>query len=420
MTEPIDLHYELEGPPDAPVVVLGSSIGTASAMWAPQVPALSRRFRVLRYDHRGHGRSPAPPGPYELADLGRDVLALLDRLDLDRVAYAGLSLGGMVGMWLGVNAPERISSLVLCCTSPYLGPPDRWQERIELVRTNGTGALVDAMTSRYFSAATRAAGARHGRRVPAGPAGHIRRGLCRMLRGDRRDGPPRGHQVDHRADPRHLRRGGRGDAGRHGPGHPGGDRRLPARGAPGLRPPGHDGAARAGHGGDPRPPRRATPTTAPAAWRSVAPCWATTTSIGPSPRTTPFTAPFQDLITRYAWGEVWDRPGLDRATRSAITLGLLVALDRPEELAMHVRAARRNGLTPAQISEVLLHSAIYCGVPAANAAFAVAARVLDEEEPRCLTTTSSPSPSVTTRTRTTGSCGTRTPRTTRPRRTSGC
>jgi 4-carboxymuconolactone decarboxylase len=94
-----------------------------------------------------------------------------------------------------------------------------------------------------------------------------------------------------------------------------------------------------------------------------------------------FNDEYQDLITRYAWGEVWDRPGLDRPTRSAITLGLLVALDRPAELAMHVRAARRNGLTRAQISEVLLHSAVYCGVPAANAAFQVASLVLDEEDP---------------------------------------
>ena len=154
MTEPIALHYELDGPAGrARSSSSAAPSAPASAMWAPQVPALSRRFRVLRYDHRGHGRSPAPPGPYELADLGRDVLALLDRLDLDRVAYGGLSLGGMVGMWLGVHAPERISSLVLCCTSPYLGPPDRWLERIELVRTKGTGALVDAMTARYFSAA---------------------------------------------------------------------------------------------------------------------------------------------------------------------------------------------------------------------------------------------------------------------------
>jgi len=96
-------------------------------------------------------------------------------------------------------------------------------------------------------------------------------------------------------------------------------------------------------------------------------------------RTTPFTEDFQDLITRYAWGEIWARPGLDRRTRSCITLAALVALNRPEELEMHVRAARRNGLSPDEIKEVLLHSAIYCGVPAANSAFAIAQRVLDEE-----------------------------------------
>ncbi len=95
-------------------------------------------------------------------------------------------------------------------------------------------------------------------------------------------------------------------------------------------------------------------------------------------RTTPFTADFQDLITRYAWGEIWARPGLDRRTRSCITLAILVALGREEELAMHVRAALRLGLSPEEIKEVLLHSAIYCGVPAANGAFAVAQRVLDE------------------------------------------
>jgi 3-oxoadipate enol-lactonase/4-carboxymuconolactone decarboxylase len=95
--------------------------------------------------------------------------------------------------------------------------------------------------------------------------------------------------------------------------------------------------------------------------------------------TTPFTAPFQDLITRYAWGEVWSRPGLDRRTRSAVTLAMLVAPRSEEELAMHVRAALRNGLRPPEIGEVLLHAAVYAGVPAANAAFAVAQRVLDED-----------------------------------------
>src|SRR5262245_55864902 len=157
MSEHIALHHRVDGPDGAPVVVLGNSIGTTTAMWDPQVPALARRYRVVRYDHRGHGGSPVPPGPYALDDLGGDVLALLDRLGLDRVAYCGLSLGGMVGMWLGINAPERLSSLVLCCTSAYLGPPDRWLERIDLVRREGTQALVGAMTPRWFSASTLAA-----------------------------------------------------------------------------------------------------------------------------------------------------------------------------------------------------------------------------------------------------------------------
>ena len=380
MTEPIDLHYELEGPPDAPVVVLGSSIGTASAMWAPQVPALSRRFRVLRYDHRGHGRSPAPPGPYELADLGRDVLALLDRLDLDRVAYAGLSLGGMVGMWLGVNAPERISSLVLCCTSPYLGPPDRWQERIELVRTNGTGALVDAMTSRYFSAATRAAGPamvdefRQGL-LDTSDEGYA--GCCAAIAG-----------MDLREDIKSITAPTLVICGADDEATPVAMGLVIQEAIPDSQLVVLPASA---HLATMEQPERAT-----AAILDHLAGYADDRARGMTVRravlgddhvdravaaTTPFTAPFQDLITRYAWGEVWGRPGLDRATRSAITLGLLVALDRPEELAMHVRAARRNGLTPAQISEVLLHSAIYCGVPAANAAFAVAARVLDEESP---------------------------------------
>ena len=123
MSTPIDVSYEIAGPDDAPTLVLSNSLGSTTAMWDPQVPALAERLRVVRYDHRGHGGSPVPPGPYELADLGADALALLDRLGLERVHWCGLSLGGMVGMWMAINAPERIDRLVLCCTSAQLGPP---------------------------------------------------------------------------------------------------------------------------------------------------------------------------------------------------------------------------------------------------------------------------------------------------------
>jgi 3-oxoadipate enol-lactonase len=120
-------------------------------MWDRQTAALAEHWRVVRYDHRGHGRSPVPPGPYELADLGADALALLDRLGAERVHWCGLSLGGMVGMWLAINAPERIDRLVLCCTSAKLGPPSMWAERAATVRAHGVDAIADAGIGRWLT-----------------------------------------------------------------------------------------------------------------------------------------------------------------------------------------------------------------------------------------------------------------------------
>ena len=147
----MSLHHRLDGPAGAPVVVLSNSLGTTLEMWDPQLPALTRSFRVLRYDQRGHGRSDVPPGPYTLGELGQDLLGLLDRLDLERVSCCGLSLGGMVGMWLAGNAPERLDRLVLACTSAYLGPPETWIDRAALVRTEGTAAVADAVMERWFT-----------------------------------------------------------------------------------------------------------------------------------------------------------------------------------------------------------------------------------------------------------------------------
>jgi 3-oxoadipate enol-lactonase len=130
--------------------VLGSSLGATSAMWQPQVAALSERFQVVRYDHLGHGKSDVPEGPYTIERLGRAVLALLDRLGRDRVSYAGLSLGGMVGIWLAENAPDRIDRMVLLCTSAYLSP-EPWQERIEAVRTGGIRSISEAVVGRWFT-----------------------------------------------------------------------------------------------------------------------------------------------------------------------------------------------------------------------------------------------------------------------------
>jgi 3-oxoadipate enol-lactonase len=148
----VALHYTVDGPEDGPVLVLGSSLGTTGAMWAPQVDQLAATFRLVRYDHRGHGRSPVPTGPYTLDDLGGDVLALLDTLGVDRVHLAGLSLGGMVAMWLGSHAPERVDRMVLVCTSARLGPPDMWQTRAATVRAQGTAAVADGVLGRWLPA----------------------------------------------------------------------------------------------------------------------------------------------------------------------------------------------------------------------------------------------------------------------------
>jgi 3-oxoadipate enol-lactonase len=148
----VELHHEQSGPPDAAVVLLGPSLGTTLDMWSPALPRLADRWRVVRFDHRGHGRSPVPDGPYELADLGGDVLGLLDRLGLDRVSYVGTSLGGMIGLWLAVNAPARIDQLVCVCSSAYLPPPQAWAARAASVREGGSvAAVADAVLGRWFT-----------------------------------------------------------------------------------------------------------------------------------------------------------------------------------------------------------------------------------------------------------------------------
>jgi 3-oxoadipate enol-lactonase len=150
------LHYADDGPSDAPVLMFAGSLGATLAMWEPQL-TLAGRFRVIRIDHRGHGGSPVPPGPYAMPDLAADVLALLDDLGLARVAFCGLSLGGMVGMYLGSEHPERLTSLTLCCTTAHFADRGPWDERIAAVEAGGTAGIADAVVSRWFTPAWAAA-----------------------------------------------------------------------------------------------------------------------------------------------------------------------------------------------------------------------------------------------------------------------
>jgi 3-oxoadipate enol-lactonase/4-carboxymuconolactone decarboxylase len=368
--------WRVDGPEAAPLLVLANSLGTTSDMWEPQLPVLTGRFRVLRYEHPGHGGAPSGPGPYTIEQLAGGVLALLDALGEQRASMCGLSLGGMVAMWLAAHQPERIDRLVLCCTAPRLAPPEQWLARAATVRASGTDVLLDTLLGRWFTPdflerrpdVPRLLAAMLAATDPEGYAG-----CCEAIAAmDQRDDLASitaptlilAGEADPVAPPAtaldmHQRVAGSSLV------------VLPdAAHLANVEQPERFTAAIVDHLAGPQLERGRRVRREVLGDAHVDRSEAALTT---------FTAPFQDLISRYAWGEIWTRPGLDRRTRSSITLAMLVALGRFDELALHVRAARRNGLSPDEIGEVLLQAAIYCGVPAANTAFAVAQRTLAEE-----------------------------------------
>jgi 3-oxoadipate enol-lactonase len=145
------LNAQIEGPERAPVLMLCNSLGTDLHMWDDQVPAVTRHFRLLRYDRRGHGKSEAPRGPYNMEMLGRDALAVMDGMGVQKVNWCGLSMGGMVGMWLGANAPERVDRVVLSNTAAYMADKQIWNGRFKTVRDGGMAAIADGTMERWFT-----------------------------------------------------------------------------------------------------------------------------------------------------------------------------------------------------------------------------------------------------------------------------
>jgi 3-oxoadipate enol-lactonase / 4-carboxymuconolactone decarboxylase len=366
----VEVHHRLHGPGDAPVVMFANSLGTTLEMWDDQAAALATRYRVLRYDQRGHGRSPAPPGPYSVAELAEDAVALLDRLGIERVSFCGLSLGGAVGMTLALRAPQRLERVVLCCTGLEFLPLEEWAERSEKVRAGGMQAIAPAVLERWFT--------------PAAERALVERFRAMLL-----SCPPEGYAACCAALAGHDLRGVLGDvrlpvlaiAGDDDPVTPPAKLVAIRDAIPGARLHVVPGARHIVNAEQPRDFTHALTTfldegDGMRVRRAVLGDTHVDHAIA---GTTGFTADFQSLITRYAWGEIWTRPGLDRRMRSAVTITALVARGHENELAMHVRAALRNGLTPDEIKEILLQTAVYCGVPAANSAFAIARRVIDEE-----------------------------------------
>ncbi|MFE9998130.1 bifunctional 3-oxoadipate enol-lactonase/4-carboxymuconolactone decarboxylase PcaDC [Streptomyces avermitilis] len=372
MTDKKLLNHRAEGPVTAPPLLLGPSLGTSYALWDKVAPELSVTHRVIRWDLPGHGGSPAGligPGA-TVADLAELVLALADSLGIDRFAYAGVSLGGAVGLHLAAHHPERVSSLAVLCSSAHFNGAQPWRERAELVRREGVAPVAATAGSRWFTP---------GFTVPdlvqdhrdADPDAYA--ACCDALAAfDLRD------RLSSITAPTLL------VAGREDPATPPAHLREIADAVPGASLTEIAGASHLA------PAER--PEAVLAALRGHFDGYASRGMevrrqvLGDEhvdraqARQTPFTARFQDFITRYAWGEIWTDPTLARRERSMITMTALVAHGHYDELALHVRAARQNGLTPEEIGAVLLQTAVYCGVPAANSAFAVAQRVLAEED----------------------------------------
>ncbi|MFE9444203.1 3-oxoadipate enol-lactonase [Streptomyces sp. NPDC006602] len=366
------LNHRAEGSDSAPPLLLGPSLGTSYALWDQVAPELSVTHRVIRWDLPGHGGSAVDligPGA-TVGDLADLVLALADSLGIERFAYAGVSLGGAVGLQLAVHHPQRVSSLAVICSSAHFNGSKPWEERAARVRSEGLGPLAESADARWFT---------RGFTVPE------------LVR-DHRDADPDAYAAccdalaafDLRERLAEISAPTLLVAGREDPATPPAHLREIADAVPDAALVEIPGAAHLAPAQCPE----AVLTALRAHFDGSAERGMEVRRqvLGDAhvdraqARQTPFTARFQDFISRYAWGEIWTDPTLSRRERSMITLTALVAHGHYDELAMHVRAARRGGLTPEEIGAVLLQTAVYCGVPAANSAFATAQRVLAEED----------------------------------------
>ncbi|MGA6207434.1 3-oxoadipate enol-lactonase [Nocardia testacea] len=370
-TTSVELSYQASGPGGAPTVVLLGSLGSDRSMWDPQIAALTADHEVLAVELRGHGESPVPAGDYTVAELAGDVLALLDRLGRDAVHLVGLSLGGAVAQRIAAHHPTRVRTLTLLCTAAKFGTPQAWLDRAAAVRAAGTESLAEAVVDRWFTSGLAARDAdlvARGRAMVTATPDEGYAACCVALA--HWDGRPDLARItaptlviagaqDPATTPDDMRRLADGIANsvlhvlepaahlanveQAGPvsalitAHIAGRRERTAAFEQGMR------------------VRRAVLGDAHVD-RAVA-------------GTTEFTEPFQDFITRTAWGDVWSRPGLDQHTRRLLTLAVLTAVGNTHELDMHIRAALRAGVEPSELAEVFLHTAVYAGVPNSNLAF---------------------------------------------------
>jgi 3-oxoadipate enol-lactonase/4-carboxymuconolactone decarboxylase len=370
------VFYRLQGNAGRPVLILSHSISTDHTMWDLQVENLLPHFQILLYDTRGHGASDATAGEYSIEMLGKDVLALADALEISQFTFCGLSLGGAIGQWVAAHAPERVTHLVLANTSPQFVPRSNWETRIAAVLNGGMSAVVDVAMQRFFSPDTLTKQDPHVASIRSvflatDPVGYL--GCCAALR-----------DVNHGDLLKQIKAptlviSGERDVATPWDGH--GERlaqeipgakvlQLAAAHLSNIERP-HSFTAALLEFVLPQPNANSDPLRAGFEVRRAV--------LGDAhvdmaiANTTEFTREFQELITRYAWGTIWSRPELDRRTRRLLALSITASLGRWEEFSLHVRAGLASELELCDLKEVLLQTAVYAGVPAANTGFQIVA-----------------------------------------------
>ncbi len=369
-------YYRLEGTDDHPVLMLSHSLGCDHSMWDPQVPDLLPHFRVLRYDTCGHGASDLPSADCTIELLARDALAIAGGLGIKRFAFCGLSMGGMIGQWLGAHAADRVTRLVLSNTSSRLPDPGPMEARRRTVLEQGMAAVEPTVMGRFFlpeslAADPPAVATTRRTLLATNPAGYA--ACCAAVR-----------DLNQVADLKAIRAPVLITAGSRDQSTPWeGHGEVLAREIPHARVERFPTA----HLSNLERPRSYTA----ALLRFLMDPPADTLAAGMATRrarlgdalvdrkvaaTTDFTRDFQELITRYAWGTIWQRPGLDPRTRRLLVLATTASLGRWEEFRLHVRAGLDHELEPCDIQEALLQTAIYAGVPAANTGFQIASEEL--------------------------------------------
>jgi len=394
MSVPTIVLTALAGQPgDAalPALLLGPSLGTSvSAVWAPAVPHLAERYRLIGWDLPGHGRSPRPDAPFTLQELAAGVLVAVDGAreagDLGHgdLFAAGVSLGGIVSLRMALDAPVLFSGVALVCSGARIGDPAAWRARADTVRTQGTPTMLIGSAERWFAPGFIEREPEVSSRLLHSLADADKDGYaacCEALA-----------EADLRGELSRIHVPVVAIAGEHDGVVTGEDAWLVASG---VRTGSAEWVPGAGHLASAERPERVAEilnrhfSRAAAADPYTAGMRVRRQVLGAEhvERATARSAgavdeDFQELITRYAWGSIWTRPGLPRTTRSAITLTALIAGGHWAEFELHLHAALRNGITVEEIREVIMQSAIYCGVPAANHAFAIARDLLTEEPPR--------------------------------------